>query len=278
MKISILVTLYSCEILESETIRTLTSSDLDFKNVSLVIWNNGPSFLKCNNLENLTACGFNNVELVETTENKSLSVIYNVFLNMSASDRFVFLDHDSTLNDSYLNDVLHCDDLNVAVPLIEMMGEVRSPTMKGEFRTGPFADKDKFMAIGSGLVISAKVVQLMEQEFNQVFDERFYLYGVDTTFFFRVRKADLSHLVNLVSAFGHSLSRLEKESLATTEFRRVERSYDLGLRLRFYFSQSKYLLWFFVKVLVKRSLGLNTLSVKSIFKAVVFGRHYRDVG
>ena len=271
MKVSILVVLYSCEIYRSKTIQTLISSGVE--GGRLVVWNNGPRVLKEWDVTALKSSGFDDVVVIETIDNIALSKIYNDFMVRWSADRYVFLDHDSTLNTGYLEEIFCDAPINIGVPLIEVLGEVRSPTIKGGFREGPYFDRDQFVAIGSGLILGAKAVRLLEDRFTKVFDERFYLYGVDTVFFFRIRIAGMSNLIKVIGGFEHSLSRLEEESLAVKKFRKIERSYDIGLSARYYFTQSKLLL---IKALIKRCLGFDTYSLRSILKAAVIGRHYRD--
>ncbi|WP_413691538.1 hypothetical protein [Psychromonas sp. KJ10-2] len=94
--------------------------------------------------------------------------------------------------------------------------------------------KSKVVSIGSGLVIGRDVAAFVKKIYGDIFDERFYLYGVDTTFFLRVFNSNLSNRINIISGFQHSLSRLQKESNEVKKFRCIERSYDKGLTIRFY--------------------------------------------
>jgi len=276
MKVSILVVLYSCEIRESETINTLVSLGGGGKDVRLVIWNNGHQLLNEPNVDALLLKSFDSVEVIETVENKALSAIYNQFLERWSADRYVILDHDSTLNHEYLAEILCLKNIDIGVPLISSLGEVRSPVMRGEFHEGPYSSDDGFIAIGSGLVLSDKVVSTMLKSFATVFDERFYLYGVDTTFFLRVETLNLAASISLISGFKHSLSRLEKEIPEKKRFRSIERSYEFGLRWRYYYPQSKFLLFLFFKIILKRCLCMDTLFITDIIKAIVIGRHYRE--
>lgn len=273
MKISILVVLYSCEIKESETINTLVSAGGAHAGVRLVIWNNGPQLLKRSIVDVEWLQGFDSVDVIETVENRALSNIYNQFLEKYAADRYVLLDHDSTLNTRYISEVISGLDIQIGVPLIELQGIVRSPVMRGGYRNGPYSIKDEFVAIGSGLVLSAETTHVMSAKFDKVFDERFYLYGVDTVFFFRVWSAGLSSKIMVLSSFDHSLSRLEVETPTVKAFRKIERSYEVGLKARYYFRNSKFEI---IKILIKRCLGLETLSMRPIFKAFLSGRHYRN--
>jgi hypothetical protein len=275
VSISILVVLYSCEIKESKTIATLISAGGARKNVNLIIWNNGPKHLESIDYQNIQNRGFASVSVIETIENRALSKIYNDFINQWASERYVFLDHDSTLNNQFLDVALGDEQLHIGVPLITVTDEVKSPSMnirKGH-ENGPYNHKDRIVGIGSGVVLSAYAVTLLKNKYTNVFDERFYLYAVDTTFFFRVRNSGLNRLIKLIKGFEHSLSRLEIESIEKIKFRKVERSYAIGLCTRYYFSQCKFL---FLKIIIKRLLGRDTLSVRTVFSVLILGYHYRN--
>ncbi|GAC23343.1 hypothetical protein GMES_1044 [Paraglaciecola mesophila KMM 241] len=275
MKISILVVLYSCEAKNSQTINTLISSGGARNNVQLIIWNNGPELLEDTNLEVLRNEGFEAVKIIETTNNIALSKIYNDFIKKWPSSRYIMLDHDSTLNKQYVDLALEDESIEIGVPLITVDGEVKSPSMdirKGH-EDGPYNHKDRIVGIGSGIVLSESAILMLKNRYTHVFDERFYLYAVDTTFFFRVRDAGLNEKLKLIHGFEHSLSRLEVESNEKAMFRKIERSCAIGLCTRFYFLHCKTL---FLKIIAKKILGRDTFLVKTIISSIFSGRHYRS--
>lgn len=96
--------------------------------------------------------------------------------------------------------------------------------------------EDYITTIGSGLVLGKNVIKRILQRHSTVFDERFYLYGVDTTFCYRLNDLNLFESILIISGFEHSLSRLEIEDSETLRFRQIERSKDLALRVRYYCS------------------------------------------
>lgn len=275
MKCSILVVLYGCEIKESRTISSILSSSFDFSGFNLVVWNNGPNHILTVDCELLKLKGFN-VFLIETIENRSIAKIYNEFIDSYPSDRYVFLDHDSMLGDSYLSEVLCRREVGIGVPVVRSKSVVRSPVVNGKFHGGAYGASDRVRAVGSGLVLSAGMVSVIKNKFTTVFDERYFLYGVDTTFFLRVWLLKASHHVVLLGEFEHSLSRLEIESKELKRFRRVERGADMGLTLRYYFPLSSFLFWQIAKEICKIFYGGSSISFTSLLSSFVSGRHYRS--
>ncbi|MGJ8682400.1 glycosyltransferase family 2 protein [Paraglaciecola sp.] len=273
MNTSILVVLYAQNISQSDTIKGLILHALNYTNTSLVIWNNGPDSIPLSTVQPLKELGFKNVELVQTIENIALSKIYNRFIKNWPAKRYILLDHDSFLTQEYLSAALSDREIEVGVPLIESQQEIRSPHIEGKWHPGPYTNKDKVRAIGSGLIISENICQIIKNSFGDVFDQRFYLYGVDTTFFYRLRKVKLNSRIKIISKFNHSLSRLENESEETKFFRRKERSYEIGLKTRYYLTEVPRL---FISLIIRRCLGLDSLSVRYLFHALISGKHYRD--
>jgi GT2 family glycosyltransferase len=186
----------------------------------------------------------------------------------------LIFDHDSEITSKYLTDAISKPSIGIGVPIITSFGKQESPVIKSKSHCGPFTQKDRVRAIGSGLVIEHNIVKKLIKRFGNVFDERFYLYGVDTTFFYRVRRANLNNKIKLIAGFRHSMSRLEQENKVMTSFRVKERSYEIGLTTRFYFSDIPLSI---LKITIKRCLFLNTLSVKTTLRALITGKHYRDI-
>lgn len=271
MKIAILILIYNSKLVESKTINAILNSNLSFSEVRLIIWNNGPKKLENKDISNLNNKGLN-VSIIETLENRAISKIYNEFLTMCDVERYVFLDHDSSLSDNYLSTVLN-SEYEIGVPIIYVDGIPRSPTINGNFVSDSHQQNKMLISIGSGLILSRNAKKSLEAKLAHVFDERYYLYGVDTTFFIRVNDCGLSNLIRIIPGFEHSLSRFEAETTEISDFRIKERSYDLGLTLKYY--PSYYFVSAFFKVLIKKLLGQKTLSVKDIYISFVSGKHYR---
>jgi hypothetical protein len=278
---AILVLLYNKEMSESNTLTSLTESEIQYPNSKLVIWNNGPKSLKCCDSKVFEELGYD-VAFVETLNNESLAVIYNRFLAENNAKKYILLDDDSVLNAAYILASSKCNAAEVGMPIISSLGKVRSPSIGNKPYSPGLAldEKCKIIAIGTGLVVGANICSNLHQYYKNVFDERFYLYGVDTSFCIRLFERNLTGSVNIIPGFNHSLSRLENESVTTTSFRRLERSYDQGLTLRYYYpllTSIPYLLRVTASTL-KRKLckQTHTVNIIPLFKAFLYGKHYRQ--
>ncbi|WP_166424735.1 hypothetical protein [Paraglaciecola sp. 20A4] len=279
---SILVILYNTEILSSITLVSLLNSNVNLKGYNLVIWNNGPNKLSDVDIVPFQEVGFY-VQIVQTIENTSLANIYNTFIKMHRAVRYVILDHDSNLSDQYLMSLSTVGADKIGVPIIYCDGDQVGPLLNCRLCLSKdiIRDEDAFVAIGSGLVIGFDITKTLKETQGQVFDERFFLYGVDTTFFLRLKISNLNHSIEILSGFEHSLSRFENENLLTKKFRKLERTYDLALTLRFYYSPLKIiyfvalntLKYFFHRLLKRDTLIYYIPFVKALFT----GRHYRDI-
>lgn len=279
-KASFLVLLYNKEIQNSNTLNQLLDSKLSFARCQLTIWNNGPKLLMNQAVSNFEKLGFS-VSIVETLENRSLAKVYNQFAGSVKSDKYVILDDDSILNDDYLKDVLAAKNDEVCIPIIRMNDEVKGPRINKKMVLEPsqFTNRVRISAIGSGTVLGSKVAELMEQQEGTVFDEKFFFYGVDTTFFLRLNRLSQEVPFRVISSFSHSLSRYEKESDKVREFRKKERSCTTALRLRYYkpvlngFTlYLKHMLSSSSKVIFGKESKIN---FKEFTQAYVSGKHYR---
>ncbi|MGL6393675.1 glycosyltransferase family 2 protein [Aeromonas veronii] len=126
-------------------------------NAKLIIWNNGPSSISLE-LEYLNENRWGSVELIQTLDNKPLSYIYNQVIELYPAERYVFLDDDSQLTETYLI-AMASSNAGVAVPRILSHGEYRSPTVSGKFNPGPYQVTDKVIAIGSGIGVRHDIAQ-----------------------------------------------------------------------------------------------------------------------
>tara|TARA_R110002020_G_scaffold441582_2_gene652484 strand:+ start:25 stop:885 length:861 start_codon:yes stop_codon:yes gene_type:complete len=280
-KLAIVVLLFKKEISDSKTLSTLLESNLNFQNCKLTVWNNGPDELINKNLEPFMLKGFE-VEVIETVENESLAKIYNRFINKNIAQKYIILDDDTQLNDLYLENAFSLDKSQVGFPLILFNGKVEGPKINYKV-VRSINDKcnhnDDILAIGSGLVIGCEVTEKLKSVYNDVFDSKFYLYGVDTTFCYRLNALEQNNNLKLMSGLSHSLSRLENEPEKITAFRAKERGYDVGLQWRYYspFYKSMYRLLRLALVNLQRLAGLKKgpLDIHFVLKAYCLGRHYR---
>ncbi|MEZ9590422.1 hypothetical protein AB4302_05535 [Vibrio breoganii] len=282
--LSILVVIYGRSISDSSTLQSLKSNKLLKSTVSLTIWNNGPVALDTKNeLDEFIESGFE-TSYVETISNLSLAEIYNKFILENSSASYVILDHDSFITNDLFNSYLRFPSNKVGLPKIDAMGEIKAPFINGQIisKDYKFKNNDLVTSIGSGVIIGSSVICDMKKRFIKVFDERFYLYGVDTTFFKRIYSMDSmdNSVFMLLPELKHSLSRLEKEDKLVTSFRIIERSYDFGLVLRYYtpvylvpIRLSYQLLKHVKKLILKEKIIYN---FKHVLRALVTGRHYRS--
>ncbi|WP_440054153.1 hypothetical protein ACSLBF_14940 [Pseudoalteromonas sp. T1lg65] len=277
---AILVLLYNKELMESSTVTSLISSDLQFSNARLVLWNNGPESLGDTDFLVFQQLGYD-VQVMETLYNESLAVIYNSFIRNNKAKKYIFLDDDSNLNSEYIKFADISSQNKVAMPIITTSGRVENPKVNSvAYSFGQKIDSnDRVTTIGSGLVVGDGVIISLLKEFGAVFDERFYFYGVDTSFCFRLNLNNLNDAIEFIHGFEHSLSRLKVEDPSFTGFRVLEHSYSLGLMVRYYHSFPKnvlivvkvFLNAFFQVVFKKKGL----YKITPFIKAVIAGKHYR---
>lgn len=282
-QLSILVLLYNCGLEKSKTLSSLLNVNFLGNNVNLVIWNNGPEKLKGIDYFNNKSKNIE-IEFIETLHNESLSKIYNTFIENNNSSKYLILDHDSLLDQLYINSVISSERNNISIPQIICDNIIRAPFINGKVYDKKiiFDNTDLIISIGSGLVIGNDVVKEMKNEYGKVFDERFFLYGVDTSFFKRLNKClkDNSFKICILPPISHSLSRLETEGKLISRFRIIERSYDMGLSLRFYTRSYKipiYLIKYFFATLISYMTNKKRhYSFRLLMKSFLQGKHYRN--
>lgn len=273
MKISILVVLYQCDLNSSKTLSSLNSLKL-FEDVNVDVVNNGPDFIEeqCDRLKY-------KFSLIQQVENRKLSVVYNEFINRNESDYYVILDYDTILGDDYVdllnglaaNEVRKND---VIIPKV-LCGERQFyPKNKREYR---LFEKNTLISIGSGLILGRDVIQKIRIQFGSVFDERFHIYGVDSSIFRRLNRLYGGYTELVDGTIYHSLSSQEIETTSVKKFRGLERSSDLGLSLRYYPSLRLlcYLIYFVFTCYFK--IGVyKDYSLSEVFKSLITGKHYKD--
>lgn len=279
---SFLVLLYGKHISESPTLKSFLSLDYDFRNINLVIWNNGPSELNDYDVSQFVQKGFN-VSIIETLNNISLSLIYNSFIANYSAKTYVILDDDSSLNSEYVTNVFNLSDNEIGMPVITDEGVCKFPYKNngkllaaGEM----LLIEDEIFTISSGLVIGSLIVDKIKSKYGDVFDENFYFYGIDTTFCLRIMSLKLTPSIKIISGFEHSLSLSISESTQIKKFRCLESSYATGLSLRYYIPN--YIIP--IKLLLASLKSFKrfilsepqTFNVFYIIKALLIGRHYKN--
>ncbi|WP_351009484.1 hypothetical protein [Shewanella sp. S1-58-MNA-CIBAN-0166] len=275
----ILVVVYNKILSESKTLNALLKSGFDFSGSKIIVWNNGPCSIDFNKecFEFKSDC---EVEFFETLDNSALSVIYNHAINFNNADKYIFLDDDSDLSVDYFESLKYVDSKSVGVPIIKTYNYIVSPTIDNLDLTPNIIinNYSSVMGIASGLVVGRSVVNRFRGQFNSVFDERFYLYGVDTSFFFRLCNLKVETPLCILNGFSHSLSRLESNGYST--FKLKERSYDIGLQLRHYYPFLNAIIKLFsfvikdiLKLIISRK---RTYQFQYVCLAFVTGKHYKN--
>ncbi|MEZ8428373.1 hypothetical protein AB6C64_13745 [Vibrio cyclitrophicus] len=243
---AILIVLFNKSPEESTTFLNVVKNIKYLNNTLLVLWNNGPD-----EISNVDFQYDIDIVSISTLENRKLSSIYNQFLSNIISERYWILDDDSNVNLDYISEAISSDISVVSVPRVKSRDTIVSPYSR-TINGGVF-----ICGIGSGIVIGRQALTIIKSYFETVFDERYGFYGVDTTFFYRIHKCNIS--LKSIHGFQHDLSRHKCESAELRSFRVKERSYDLGLTLRYYpeIIQSKHrLMLSILKATIKKVLGL----------------------
>ncbi len=280
--INILVLLYNKEITDSQTIKSLIFNKDRLGGCCLTIWNNGPNKLKDLSLSDMIIdkC---EIKIVETIENLSLSQIYNTFIQDNNAEKYIVLDDDSSITREYLDDALKCNDVELAVPLIKYKNKNVGPFIDGTVASYQMlcSEDSTVIAIGSGMVITKNAAMIVKSAYGDIFDENFRFYGVDVTFCYRVNSLKNKINVKVISGFEHSLSKMQNESKQMKEFRKKERSYDLGLRLRYYYPIEKSLMIIFKTItltFLKKCLLIENTKYNNIhlIHAFITGNHYKS--
>lgn len=272
-RLVILVLLYNKKPSESISFisldKALQKLSTSCNNIKICLWNNGPNELT---IDNGFESPYYNTTVIETIHNESLSCIYNHFLEKYDSGKYLILDHDSLVSIEYLSECLN-ETFDYMIPTIMTEHGVQSPKV---YRLRSFIGNETLLGIGSGICLSRQACNVIKDNFSTVFDERFYLYGVDSTFFLRLNKIDLAKKIKISkNTVLHSLSKFEKEDVAIKKFRTKERSYDQALTLRYYFSLFTFITTF-KKILGCVFLNKSDINIFVFISALISGRHYKS--
>jgi len=274
---SILVILYNKKPADSSTLRSLAK--YKFNNCSLTVVNNGPKRFDDNDiLINEISRKFIQTNIEEYLENKPLSFVYNDFIAKHVdSDRFVLLDDDTTLTESFVLKInSNIWDVDLELPLITspIDKEVYYPLVNNiPISAFGVLPSDSTFSIGSGLIINKSLVNKFRKSNIDLFDNHFALYGVDFSFFRRINKITKLSRISITSStkLYHSLSRITGDP---SRARLKERLYDQVLSARHYPSikNSRPV----VRDLVTYTLKSDFELVLLIIKTFVTGYHPRS--
>ncbi len=273
---SLLVIVYGKKLSESQTITSLAK--YNFKDVVLRIVNNGPEKFDSNDTNELISKlkkSFFSVDIIEHIENIPLSIAYNRFVECyPSSKKYIFLDDDSTITDDFAFFIGNDFYYDLELPLIKCADICYYPT-ENKVPINKYCELDgrQVMSIGSGMVVSCSLKKKFEQHNVKLFDEHYALYGVDTSFFKRMKKiidsgTDIKIKCN--SHIVHSLSRTEG---VISDFRKKERQLDLALTMRHY-PDWKIIKSFFSQCIKSLFKG-NVSTIVIMFDAFFSGMHPR---
>ncbi|HBR1028452.1 TPA: hypothetical protein L9K80_002102 [Klebsiella quasipneumoniae subsp. similipneumoniae] len=270
--ISFVVVLYGKELQDSKTLMSLLKFEFNFN--TLLVYNNGPSLLSVdNNIISMLKNRFAQVTVIEDITNAPLSKIYNYFLKNVKSNSYVILDDDTELNENYIFMLIQNSlkqEFDLVIPkIISLDARQYYPISNGVVieKEGYIEGETNLLSISSGIVLNKSIFKKMLSNDNNIFDERYALYGVDTSFFKKItKKTDLKICIS--SYLSHSLSRAESKD---SYFRRKERLIDLAISTRCYPSLFNY--YYFLKKLI--SLLFTSEFKLAILMINVFlkGRH-----
>jgi len=269
--LSILVVIYNKDMRESKTLETLSLHNYDIK-PNLVIVNNGPKKIledkiildKLNNIYK--------VEMLQKIHNEPLSNLYNWFVRKFRNEFYSILDDDSDVDCGFFDKVFKVHGYNdLIIPVIKMNNNTPYyPYINNEIISEEFSKIEpgkNIKSITSGMIFSEKIVSAIESTYKDIFDERYVLYGVDSSFFSRINsltKCGLKIEVITNSIMYHDLSRAGKLSKNNLQERIIDmaisyRNYPESISFKHYFKAN-------LKLLLLGHFKSVFLSVLSYFR------------
>ncbi|WP_165835698.1 hypothetical protein [Stenotrophomonas sp. SPM] len=219
------------------------------------------------------------IEVLEDLNNTPLAAVYNSVLELVPCQRLCILDDDSEPDERFIVSVCSNNCVDLIVPQIAVSGVQHGPVRLGKFMAAgrhQIIRPCGFFAIGSGLAPSRALMNRVRESFGQVFDDRYALYGVDTSFCMRVERLARSRAIEVqcIGNIEHELSRLDPGA-SRNEFRRRERGWDFGITLRYYFELR--LIKPLLGVLLRGPVGGGSVSVFTMAKGYMRGIHPRAI-
>lgn len=275
MKLNLVVVLFNKDIKQSSTINSFIKNQHLFADaeVTVSIWNNGPASVAeeaknfVSNAKNITFA------IYEEVSNQSLSFIYNTLLDICATN--VFFDDDTVITESYVLSLITFinTDREMFLPKIVSLGQRRYPKVnKLASDVNGTLDSLFVVSILSGISIKASLMKQLIYYFGSVFDDRFNIYGVDTSLFYRLKALKFTRYY-VGSELEHDLSGISAGGANNISIFRVkERLWDFVLQTVLYrkIGSAQGLLKF-VKIYRKRLGVLFILRV--LVRAILFRRH-----
>lgn len=286
MKITAVVILYNTTIKNSQTLCSLLKCELSHINLSLNIWNNGPSLLIEDEIKLLKkeceTLGIN-LNIYQNIQNIALSHIYNYLIEKSEFNFFTILDQDSNLEKDFFNNIYSNHNYDLIVPEIYASGwrekeETKCfPTYLG---SEILLEKQTFIlgeifTISSGITLSNKLIDILQENDKTVFNNNFALYGIDTSFFYNLKNLLALNLQGIcVGTIKHNLAHNRFSTAQLSETRKLEMEYDNILQRIYCNHKSTFsTLIFLLKKLISRKYSLQVF--KKLLVCLINKKHPR---
>lgn len=236
----ILVVLYKQTVSESNTLLSLLNCKVSLSEKLLFVWDNSPTPLHSSDIF-IVEDQFKNFKYFNSTDNKSLSEVYNTVIKQIKFDKIFIFDQDTTLTDEYFKLVNSAAmtniDIGIFLPFVKINDRVVSPLTyrainfdrSKEIKKGRISAKDK-TAFASGLCIRESVFK----RDNIWFDTNLSFYGIDYKFI--LDYGDFSEFMFLIDyKLEHSLSFTEEEAKEV----KIKR-FDSNISAAFYLASSRF--------------------------------------
>lgn len=251
MNITALIILHNSNINLSKTIQSLLNTDKNGINLSVILWNNGPNLLaikECEKYKTIFNSNKIQVSIYENIKNIALSKIYNFFIKKQDYDFFTILDQDSILNNNFFQQIKYNNNFDIIVPAIYSAGwrskenTLCFPIFSG---TNKLLDKNTFAmgeieSISSGLTLSNKLVKYLSNHKIKIFNERYALYAIDTSFFLDLKTfSDTQFRGICVGKINHSLDFNLQDRKKISPVRKLEMEYSKVLNKLYYDKKSR---------------------------------------
>ena len=254
MKTTIIIVVYKAKLEDSKTYKSLLSvlnnEPALTKELSIVIYDNSPEIQQVPT--NTLDC---NIIYKHDPRNLGLATAYNFAYQLgieNKSDWLLLLDHDTTLNKQYLDNILNLSDINrneiaAVVPIIVCNNIVVSPVKSDtllplkEERPAPGLQSDPMMAINSGALINLEFI-------NKIggFNMEFPLDYLDHWLFHKIYETGYKALV-LDVTLQHELSVMDFNSISYTRYQSI-----LDSEVKFYKNYKSEFFPAYKKLMVKR--------------------------
>ncbi|OCG41679.1 glycosyltransferase family 2 protein [Gilliamella sp. Bif1-4] len=251
MKITAIIILYNENIENSKTFESLLNSDRSDITLNVIIWNNGPKSLNLQEFRQCkSVCDSKNISLsiYENLHNIALSKIYNFFINRESFDFFTILDQDSILNNDFFQNIKINNDFDVIIPQVYSAGWIskeNSLCFPIYHENRKIFDKKAFImgeieSISSGLTLSNQLIKYISKSKQEIFNERYALYAIDTSFFLNLIALKQTEFKGIcVGKINHSLDFNLQDRKKVSPMRRLEMEYSKVLNKIFYDKKSR---------------------------------------